>query len=66
MNNIKPCPKCKTAWLYSSDHDYYSTYESFGFKINCHCGYAWTTTKFENSKEEVIMKWNKVINNVCE
>ena len=33
MNDkLKPCPKCNKSWLYVSDGDYYSDYESNGYR----------------------------------
>jgi len=58
---LKPCPKCNTSWLYVSEGDYGSGYESKGYKVNCQCGNAWETTSFVNSREKAITDWNKQV-----
>lgn len=47
---IKKCPFCGGAWLYVSDGDYYSDYESKGYRVNCKCGYAWKAISWEKNK----------------
>ena len=53
------CPYCKDACLYVSDGDYYSGYESRGYRISCNCGHAWKTVPWCNTKEEAIKIWDK-------
>ena len=56
---LKPCPICGDAWLYISDGDYYSGYESKGYKVSCMCHYAWNVVPWCNTKEEAIKRWNR-------
>lgn len=58
---IKSCPKCGDAWLYASTGDYYSGYESRGFRIKCMCGFAWKTIPFCPTAKEAVSKWNESI-----
>ena len=60
---IKPCPHCQKSWMYVSDGDYYSDYESKGYRINCRCGYAWKTISWQPTREEAIDLWNRRANN---
>lgn len=59
MEKLKPCPRCQTAWLYASTGDYYSGYESYGYKVKCECGYAYLTSKYHPTEEEAIEAWNR-------
>lgn len=54
------CPHCNTAWLYASLGDYTSGYESYGYKINCTCGFAWKNTQWKHTKDEAIKTWNEI------
>lgn len=63
MTELKPCPKCKDSWLYVSNGDYYSGYESFGCRVKCSCGYAWEILGWYSTKEEAINAWNRRVNN---
>jgi len=60
---LKPCPHCQTSWLFVSDGDYYSGYESYGFRVNCQCGYAWGTISWQPTEEQAIEMWNRRVNN---
>lgn len=60
---IKPCPCCGTAWIYASVWDYGSGYESYGYRIQCRCGYAWKTIKWRDSEDEAIKEWNAEVSN---
>lgn len=54
-----PCPYCKESNLYVSDGDYYSGYESHGYRVHCRCGFAWRTVGWRKTKEEAIEEWNR-------
>ena len=54
---MQKCPKCNTIWFYFSNGDYSSGYERKGYKLNCHCGYAWGAVDWKKSKEELINEW---------
>ena len=58
---IKKCPYCNDAWLFVSDGDYYSGYESKGFKVSCMCGFAFRNMPFMPSRESAVAEWNKYI-----
>lgn len=63
MNDkLKPCPKCNKSWLYVSDGDYYSDYESKGYRVNCSCGYAWKAISWQKTEQEAIQEWNRRVN----
>lgn len=59
IEKLKPCPFCKEIWLFVSDGDYYSGYESFGYRLNCRCGFAWKAITWKNAEKEAIEAWNK-------
>ena len=59
MNRLKPCPKCGEAWVYVSDGDYYSGYESFGYRVSCQCGYAWKSIGWHKTEDEAVEAWNR-------
>lgn len=59
MSELKPCPKCGDAWLYASEGDYGSGYESFGYRVGCMCGYAWRKIVWQKTKEQAINAWNR-------
>lgn len=63
MTELKPCPKCKDSWLYASNGDYYSGYESFGYRVKCSCGYAWKIVGWHPTEKEAIDSWNRRVNN---
>lgn len=56
---IKKCPFCGSAWLYVSDGDYYSDYESKGYRVNCKCGYAWKAISWKKTREQATEAWNR-------
>ena len=60
---LKPCPHCQTSWLFVSDGDYYSGYESYGFRVNCQCGYAWKAIQWQSTEDKAIEEWNRRVNN---
>lgn len=60
---LKPCPHCKTSWLFVSDGDYYSGYESYGFRVNCQCGYAWEAIQWQPTEDKAIEEWNRRVQN---
>lgn len=62
IERLKPCPFCKDIWLFVSDGDYYSGYEAFGYRVNCHCGFAWKAITWQKTKEEAVDTWNRRIN----
>lgn len=61
-NQLKPCPHCKTSWLFVSDGDYYSGYESYGYRVNCQCGYAWEAIQWKSTEDKAIEEWNRRVN----
>ena len=63
IERLKPCPFCKDIWLFVSDGDYYSGYESFGYRVNCQCGFAWKAITWKKTKKEAIEAWNRRTNN---
>lgn len=54
MPKLKPCPKCKDAWLYYSDMD------KFQWKVNCLCGFAWRKSEWADTKERAAEEWNRI------
>lgn len=56
---LKPCPSCHEAWMYCSEGDYYSGYESRGYRVNCRCGKAWKAVTWQETKEKAIKLWNE-------
>ena len=56
---LKPCPFCHDAWMYVSDGGYTSGYESYGYRIECRCGWAWKQIGWQKTEEEAIEKWNR-------
>ncbi len=54
---LVPCPRCGDISLYVSDGDYYSGYESYGYRVSCKCHYAWKAVPWFSTKEEAIEKW---------
>lgn len=58
---LKPCPRCHDAWMYVSDGDYYSGYESYGYRVECRCHWAWEQIGWQKTREEAIKKWNKKV-----
>lgn len=60
---IKPCPYCGQAWIYASVWDYGSRHESYGYRVQCKCGYAWKTIKWYDSEDEAIKEWNAEVSN---
>lgn len=58
MSNLKSCQYCGDAWLYASEGDYGSGYESFGYRVECTCGYAWKAIGWRKTKQEAIDAWN--------
>ena len=65
-SRLKPCPYCKDSWLYVSDGDYGSGYESKGYRVECQCGFAWKSMGWKKNKEEAIKEWNGVKSEVEE
>lgn len=60
MSELKPCPKCGGAWIYALIEDCTSGYELYGYRVNCKCGWAWTTLpKWFTSEEQAIEEWNR-------
>lgn len=59
IKRLKPCPFCGDIWLFVSDGDYYSGYESFGYRVNCQCGFAWKAITWQKTKKEAIEAWNR-------
>ena len=59
MSELKPCPICGKSWLYVSDGDYYSDYESKGYRVNCRCGYCWSAIYWQKTREQAIEAWNR-------
>lgn len=60
-SRIKPCPHCHDAWMYVSDGGYTSGYESYGYRIECRCGWAWKQIGWRKTEEEAIEKWNRKV-----
>ena len=60
MIDLKPCPFCGDISLYVSDGDYYSGYESHGYRVSCKCHYAWKVVPWCNTKEQAAREWNKM------
>ena len=60
---LKPCPFCGDAWIYASVGDYGSGYESFGYRVECVCGYAWKAIGWHKTKQEAIDAWNRRADN---
>ena len=61
---LKPCPKCGGAWIYALIEDCTSGYELYGYRVNCKCGWAWTTLpKWFTSEEQAIEEWNERADN---
>ena len=60
-NELKPCPFCKTIWVYVSDGDYYSGYEANGYRANCQCGFAWIKTDWQKTEKGLLKMWNRNI-----
>lgn len=58
---LKPCPHCHDAWMYVSNGDYYSGYESYGYRVECRCHWAWKQIGWQKAKEEAIEKWNRKV-----
>lgn len=58
---LKPCPFCHDAWMYVSDGGYTSGYESYGYRIECRCGWAWKQIGWQKTEEEAIEKWNRKV-----
>ena len=58
MADLKPCPFCGDSWIYSSAGDYASGYELQGYRVNCHCGYAWEAIGWQSTEDEAIAAWN--------
>ena len=58
---IKHCPHCHDAWMYVSDGDYCSGYESDGYRVECRCHWAWKQIGWQQTKEEAIEKWNRKV-----
>lgn len=61
-SKLTPCPRCGDISLYVSDGDYYSGYESLGYRVSCRCHYAWKAVSWCRTKEEAIEKWNEQAN----
>lgn len=57
--DLKPCPKCGDIWIFASVGDYGSGYESFGYRVECMCGYAWKKIGWQKTKEEAVKAWNE-------
>ena len=57
---LKPCPRCGDVWLYVSDGDWFSAYESRGYRVNCKCSFAWNAIPWCNTKDKATIEWNKV------
>ena len=60
-SKLKPCPRCGDISLYVSDGDYYSGYESLGYRVSCLCHYAWNAITWCDTEEEAIAKWNSQV-----
>ena len=58
---LKPCPFCHDSWMYVSDGDYYSGYESYGYRVECRCRWAWKQIGWQKTEEEAIEKWNRKV-----
>lgn len=58
LPKIKPCRVCGDAWLYVSDGDYYSGYESYGYKVECNCKGSFTSSPWSKTRKEAIEYWN--------
>ena len=58
---MKPCPFCNDIWVYASDGDYYSGYEARGYKPQCYCGFAYRRIPWCETEEDMIMKWNTLV-----
>ena len=63
-DRLKKCPFCNDIWFYVSDGDYYSNYETNGYRVQCLCKFAWNIIPWCETKEEVINKWDKVVNKI--
>lgn len=61
-NELKPCPYCKTIWIYASVGDYGSAYEARGFRVDCQCNFAWTAITWQKTEQEAIEAWNRRVN----
>ena len=64
MENLLTCPKCGDISLYVSNRDFYSGYESRGYRVSCKCHFAWDTISWCKTEEETINKWNNEIKNM--
>lgn len=63
MTELKTCPYCGDAWLYVSDGNYNSGYESFGYRVKCECGFAWRAVPWCKTEEEAVNEWNRRVDN---
>lgn len=61
MNELKPCPHCKKAWLYKFTHK--DKEHHFGYKVNCECGFALRESYWKATKEEQVDAWNRSVDN---
>ena len=47
--------------MYVSDGDYYSGYESYGYRVECRCRWAWKQIGWQKTREEAVEKWNRKV-----
>lgn len=60
-SKLRPCPCCGEINLYVSDGDYYSGYESNGYRVSCKCHFAWNAIPWCDTEEEAVSRWNEVV-----